>query len=91
MRPFARLTLTLALVLVAGSAEAGVRRSPALTTDYSITVWGIADGLLPFSVRAITQTADGYLWARYLQRALPFRWHAIHGVYCQRHPRTPLG
>jgi len=56
------MALALALALVPGSAEAGVRRGPALTTDYSITVWGITDGLLPFSVRAITQTADGYLW-----------------------------
>ncbi|MCL4178419.1 MAG: hypothetical protein KJ072_11845 [Verrucomicrobia bacterium] len=55
--------MALALALVAGGTEAGDRRSPALTMDYSITVWGIADGLLPFSVRAITQTADGYLWA----------------------------
>jgi hypothetical protein len=41
------------LVLVAFSTEAGDRRSPAPTTDYSITVWDIADGLLPFSVRAM--------------------------------------
>jgi ligand-binding sensor domain-containing protein/signal transduction histidine kinase len=54
--------MALALALVACSAEAGVGRGPALTTDHSITVWGIADGLLPFSVRSITQTEDGYLW-----------------------------
>ena len=57
-RGAARAGLVIGLVPLQASQQA-----PAVDTDaYTVAVWGIEAGLPPFSVRAITQTEDGYLW-----------------------------
>jgi ligand-binding sensor domain-containing protein len=34
----------------------------AYTSDYTINVWQVEDGLPQISVTSIAQTSDGYLW-----------------------------
>ena len=41
------------LVLLAGQLRAG---------EYSVTTWGVDEGLAQSSVTSIAQTPDGYLW-----------------------------
>ncbi len=35
---------------------------PSLLVDYSLTTWGLKDGLPSATIWAVTQDADGYLW-----------------------------
>jgi signal transduction histidine kinase/ligand-binding sensor domain-containing protein/ActR/RegA family two-component response regulator len=43
--------------------DAGKERQPeGLEQDFLLRVWDTAEGLLPTSVRSITQTRDGYVW-----------------------------
>ena len=59
----AALCLGLATVaLRAQTAGPGERAPLGLEQDFLLHVWETADGLLPTTVRSITQTHDGYLW-----------------------------
>jgi signal transduction histidine kinase/ActR/RegA family two-component response regulator len=51
------------LVARAIGQEAGKELQPkGLEQDFLLRVWDTAEGLLPTSVRSITQTRDGYVW-----------------------------
>ena len=51
-----------ALALLAASATGWALDPKLAITQYGHDVWTTAEGLPQDSVRAITQTSDGYLW-----------------------------
>src|SRR5687767_13589000 len=58
---------TAVLLAVALSFGAGVRPARAadlrgVFTDYSLTTWGLAEGLASTAIWAIVRTDEGYLW-----------------------------
>ena len=60
---FARIGTVLLLVLPVWAASA-FAVDPAFTLDQNvIRTWGVDEGLPQGTVYAITQTADGYVWA----------------------------
>src|SRR5215471_12969589 len=60
-RSAAALGLVLGLVVL-GSRELLALNPRKALTQYTRTAWTQADGLPQDTIRAITQTADGYLW-----------------------------
>jgi len=58
-----RITIIL-LVVLAGSAVSAFGIDPALSLDQNIVrTWGVDEGLPQGTVYALTQSADGYVWA----------------------------
>ncbi len=52
-----------ALLILGGSPVSAYALNPAKAlTQYSVTIWSQQNGLPQDTVRAITQTADGFLW-----------------------------
>jgi signal transduction histidine kinase/ligand-binding sensor domain-containing protein len=54
--------VALVLVLSVAGASLSERTAAGPFTHFSLDSWSVSSGALPSAVRAITQTADGYLW-----------------------------
>ena len=57
-------------------------------TQFTHSVWLMEDGLPQNSIRAIAQTADGYLWLAHGGRPGTVRWCPLHGLQHGEYPRA---
>ena len=64
--------LLFALAFGGGDVSSAERPAPRPFTHFSLDSWSISSGALPSAVRAITQTADGYLWVLTSEGPLKF-------------------